>query len=170
MHVTADSRSGTTERTTEFRIDGRPATLAAACDLSVGGVVVAAGRDEPELDVLALRNDSTNVIDSLGGASTWAIGLRLRLPFGGCAWMSRGPEGPLSGGSFFVVGRCTFPGALRLTKERSVIANARRMVESAPRTRCGQDGGTQPSGARCAEHPRGLVNARAAVAFARGGA
>lgn len=132
-HVTADSQSVKTESTTEFRIDQRPANLAATCNLTIGDKVVAAGHDKPELEVLALRNDSTNVIYSLGVTSTWALGAMLLMPIGGCAWMFRGPEDAFVGGIFVLGGLFTFPIALWLLRKRSVIANARRMVDSAPR-------------------------------------
>ena len=72
--VTGDAHSVSTRQSTEFRIGDRPATLAAACNLTIGDKVTAAGHAKAELTVLALRNDTTNVVYSIAPTPLWSIG------------------------------------------------------------------------------------------------
>jgi hypothetical protein len=131
--VSVQNETIRTEVSSHFRIGNRPANVAGTFNLSVGDVVTAAGRDSAEFQVLALRNDTTNMLYSVAVAPLWAIAFMLLVPVAGVAVMLQGPSEAFVGGMFLLMGMCTFPGGLYLMWKRSVIRSAFRMVQQPAR-------------------------------------
>lgn len=131
--VSVQNEAVRTEVSSHFRIGNRPANLAGTFNLSVGDVVTAAGKDSAEFQVLALRNDTTNMIYSVAVAPLRAIAFMLLLPVVAVAIMLQDPSWAFFGGLLLLMGMLTFPGGLYLLWKRSVIQSARQMVQQPAR-------------------------------------
>lgn len=132
--VTGDAHSVSTRQSTEFRIGDRPATLAAACNLTIGDKVTAAGHAKAELTVLALRNDTTNVVYSIAPTPLWSIGFMVLSPFAGIAVMLQDPSWAFPGTILLLGGLVFLPMGLIGMRKNGIVSSARRMVEQAPRS------------------------------------
>ncbi|MFN0243762.1 MAG: hypothetical protein ACKVWV_12800 [Planctomycetota bacterium] len=131
--VRGDDKSITTHRATEFRIDNRPANFAAAFNASVGDKVTAVGKNSAELEVIALRNDTTNVIYFVGMAPLGGIAILLACPVIAIAVMLYDTSWAFLGFILLLGGFVSFPGGIYLLFKRRGVARAVRMVEQAPR-------------------------------------
>lgn len=128
-HVSGTAENITTQRVTEFRIGNRPARFSGGLNLAPGDEVRAAGKDEAELEVIALRNDTTSVLYTAPCPPLVAIAIALGLPFGGAALGLNGEH--FVGGMFFLMGLVTFPAGLILIWRRRRVLAAVRMVNAA---------------------------------------
>lgn len=118
----------------ELRVDNRPARFAAAFNASIGDKVVAAGKNAAELEVIALRNDTTQLIYHVGITSIPAIAFMLAVPFLAVALMLYDTSWAFAGFLFLLMGLISFPVGLLALYKRKVTHEAVRMVEHAPRT------------------------------------
>lgn len=61
-HITGDREQVQTHRSVHFRIGNRPASMKSVPHLMDGDLVTVVGKDSPEFEIMALRNESTGVI------------------------------------------------------------------------------------------------------------
>jgi len=127
--ISGTAENITTQTVTEFRIGNRPARFGGGLNLAPGDEVRAAGKDGAELEVLALRNDTTSVQYTAPCPSLLVIAMSLGLPFGGAALGLNGEH--FVGGMFFLMGLVTFPAGLIMLWKRNRVLQAVRMLNQA---------------------------------------